>query len=171
MRARRGKRLIRFREHGARVPGNGGQAMSSADATAMTVGISEVGRTDFRTSRSGESATASLQRTLALPFRYQPARLAIARSLGLDTQPVSVGNADGKTIRGETLFGQTRDEIAIWASLIIEHAGRGPLSRRALQDLVAAHWARGAGLLWDRLRSSDDAIMDLATILTKTKER
>ena len=144
---------------------------TSTAATVLPVGISDIGRMDFRTSRSGETATASLQRALGLAFRYQPARLAIARSLGLDTQPASVGNADGKTIRGETLFGQGHDEIGTWVSLIVEHAGRGPLSRRDAQDLVASHWARGASLLWERLRGSDNPIADLAAMLAMARSR
>ncbi|HEX8375314.1 MAG TPA: DndE family protein [Geminicoccaceae bacterium] len=145
--------------------------MSSTAAAATPVGISDMGRMDFRTSRSGETATASIQRVLSLPYRYQPARLAIARSLGLDTQPTPVANADGKTIRGETLFGQQRDEIALWTSLVIEHAGRGAMQRRDVQELVAAHWARGAGLLWDGLRGSADPVAALASQLQKAALR
>lgn len=145
--------------------------MNPIAASAMPVGISDMGRIDFRTSRSGETATAALQRALTLPYRYQPARLAVARSLGVGTQPAPVGNADGKTIRGETLFGQRRDEIATWTSLIVEHAGRGPLPRRDVQELVAAHWARGAGLLWDGLRGASDPVADLADLLAKSSRR
>lgn len=145
--------------------------MNTTAAAALPVGTSDMSRIDFRTSRSGETATASLQRALGLPYRYQPARLALARSLGLDTQPTPVSNADGKTIRGETLFGQSRDEIATWTSLIVQHAGRGPLSRRDVQELVAAHWARGAALLWDGLRGSKDPVADLAALLIKGTRR
>lgn len=145
--------------------------MDTTDAAALPVGISDISRIDFRTSRSGETATASLQRAIGLPYRYQPARLALARSLGLDTQPTPVSNIDGKTIRGETLFGQSRDEIAIWTSLLVQHADRGPLRRREVQELVAAHWARGAGLLWDSLRGSKDPVTDLAALLIKGARR
>ncbi|WP_111399763.1 DndE family protein [Humitalea rosea] len=142
--------------------------MNTAAAVAAPIGISDVGRLDFRTSRSGETATASLQRALGLQYRYQPARLAIGRSLGLDTRPAPIASVDGKAIRGETLFGQGADGIGLWMSLIVEHAGRGPLPRRELQELVAAHWARGAGLLWDNLRSSANAAADLAAQLLRT---
>jgi hypothetical protein len=142
--------------------------MNTAAAAAASVGISDVGRLDFRTSRSGETATASLQRALGLQYRYQPARLAIGRSLGLHTQPTPIATVDGKVIRGETLFGQSADSIGVWMSLIVEHAGRGPLLRRELQELVAAHWARGAGLLWDNLRGAVDPAAELAVHLLRT---
>lgn len=148
-----------------------GDVMGSTAAAATPVGISDMGRLDFRTSRSGETATASVQRALGLPYRYQPARLAISRSLGLDTQPPVVPNADGKTIRGETLFGQSRDDVALWTSLVVQHAGRGGLQRRDMQELVAAHWARGAGLLWATLRRSEDPVADFAAQLLKTIRR
>lgn len=141
--------------------------MTSTASAITSVGISDMGRMDFRTSRSGETANSSLQRALGLQFRYQPARLALAKSLGIDTQPAPVTNADGKTIRGETLFGQTRDELSLWISLFVEHAGRGPLPRRELQELVAAHWARGAGLLWDALRAAEEPATTFAEQLLR----
>lgn len=125
--------------------------------------LSEIGRMDLRTSRSGDSATATLLRALGLQYRYQPARLAIAKSLGLTTQPQPVENLDGKSIRGETLFGQGAADLGMWTSLLSAHSGRDPLSRKDLHELVAAHWARGAGLLWDALRASKDPVGTLAS--------
>ena len=127
--------------------------------------LAEIGRMDLRTSRSGDTATASLLRALGLQYRYQPARLAIGRSLGLATQPAPAENLDGKAIRGETLFGQNAEDLGMWISLIVAHAG-GPLSRRDVHDLVAAHWARGAGLLWGGMRGSEDALGAFASQLS-----
>jgi len=130
--------------------------------TSEAILLGEVGRLDFRTSRSGETATASIQRTLGLQYRYQPARLAIARSLAIGTEPQSVTNHDGKVIRGETLFGPGADELAVWFGLILAAAPTRPISRRELQDLVAAHWARGAGLMWEQLRDEVEPLEVLA---------
>lgn len=127
-----------------------------------SLSLGDVGRLDFRTSRAGENATASLQRALGLQYRYQPARLAIARSIGLGTEPPPVANNDGKAIRGETLFGPGQDELAIWLGLMLTVSQTRPASRRALQDLVAAHWARGAGLIWEDLRDEDEPAEVLA---------
>lgn len=124
--------------------------------------LNEIGRFDFRTSRSGNTATAAILKLLALQYRYQPARLALGRSLGIATQPTAVDNLDSKPIRGETLFGQDSVDIGLWISLITAHAGRGPLARKELLDLVAAHWQRGAGLIWDDLRTEADPVVALA---------
>jgi DNA sulfur modification protein DndE len=136
---------------------------------AASLTLAEIGRLDFRTSRSGDTATAQLGRALDLHYRYQPARLAIGRSLGLKTPPPPVENFDGKVIRGETLFGQTPDELAAWATLIVEHQQAAITDRRILQDLVAAHWARGAGLLWDSLREARDPVGTLAQQLSRAR--
>jgi hypothetical protein len=123
------------------------------------LGLAEIGRIDFRTSRSGDTATMSLLQSLELQFRYQPARLAIAKSLGLPSPPPAVDNLDGKVIRGETLFGSLNEDLGAWVSLLTGHASTGPIGRRELQDLVAAHWARGAGLLWDAARGHSDPLL------------
>ncbi|HEX7855895.1 MAG TPA: hypothetical protein VF503_19590 [Sphingobium sp.] len=134
-----------------------------------SLSIADIGRLDFRTSRSGDTATAALLKTLGLQYRYQPARLALGKSLGLKTQPSPIENYDGRTIRGETLFGTGVTGLGLWTSLIIEHAGEGQVSRRRLQELVAAHWARGANLLWDNLRKSDDPLLALAEQTTRMR--
>lgn len=127
--------------------------------------LQEIGRVDFRTSRSGETATTAILSRLSLQYRYQPARLALARSLGLATQPNPVDNLDARPIRGETLFGQDAADAGLWISLVTHHAGRGTLSKKDLMELIAAHWARGAGLLWDGLRSADDPLATLAALV------
>ena len=138
------------------------------DKSKVSFGLADIARLDFRTSRAGDAATASIQRELELSFRYQPARLALGRSLGIATQPTPVDNFDGRAIRGETLFGLAPDEIGMWFSLIAEHAGVAP-DRRALQELVAAHWARGAGLLWDGLRDAKNKSEFLAEQLLRER--
>ncbi len=135
----------------------------------VTLSTSEIGRLDFRTSRAGDTATSQLQRTFDFHYRYQPARLALGRSLGVPTPPTPVDNFDGRAIRGETLFGQGADDIGLWISLIIEHVGEPIADRRALQELVAAHWARGAGLLWDGLREASDPLAELSVQILKDR--
>ncbi len=133
-------------------------------SVSIDLGLSlpELGRIDFRTSRSGDTATGSLLKALELQYRYQPARLALAKSLSLPTPAPMPDNLDGKPIRGETLFGAGTEDLASWISLVTVHAGSEPLNRKSLQALVAAHWARGAGLLWDHLRNRDDPLLTFA---------
>jgi DNA sulfur modification protein DndE len=144
--------------------------MTMTVSTVNRLSVAEIGRIDFRTSRPGDTATNSLLKALGLTYRYQPARLALGRSLGLTTQPPAAENLDGKPIRGETLLGQSGEDVAMWVSLITRHAGRGPLDRRTLQELLAAHWARGANLLWDSLRGVEDPLAALSNQALKARK-
>jgi hypothetical protein len=107
-------------------------------------------RTDFRCSAESDGLNLRLVKELQLDFRYQPARIAMALSLADAKLPPATPDVLGKPIRGETLFGQEEVEVAVWVGLIVEHSGKASLSRRALQDAVAAHWTRGIEMLWRR---------------------
>jgi len=123
-------------------------------ARDASVTLADIGRADFRPSLGADADCGALQRALALPFRYQIARLAIARSLAIPSVPPAPADAGGRSIRGETLFGTNVAEIGLWLALLAEHANRPDLSRRDVQELTAAHWARGAALLEDQWRAS-----------------
>lgn len=131
----------------------------------MTTGaIMDMIRGDFRTSRAADELNARFQTLLGLPHRYGPARLALGRSLGLATGPDLQLNSLGlgRPIKGEQLFGQGV-ELSCWLTLLTEHVGRGPLSRRDFQSLVAAHWHRGLYMLWEdwKVSAGDfDAFVD-----------
>lgn len=107
-------------------------------------------RADFRTSLAADAANSRLQRLLGMPFRYHPARLALAVSLSLEALPPAPADLGGRPIKGETLFGQEEHELATWVGLFVERHVAGGLVKRDLQDLVAAHWARGIDLLLAR---------------------
>lgn len=112
-------------------------------------------RADFRTSAAADRANTELQHALELPFRYHPARLAIAASLADPAPPPFVPDAAGRPIKGDTLFGQDELELAMWTGLIVEHAGVSAITRRQLQDLVSAHWWRGVDRLWSTWAQSN----------------
>jgi hypothetical protein len=107
-------------------------------------------RGDFRTSRPADELNARFQTLLGLPHRYGPARLALGRSLGIQSQPDLQLNSFGlgRPIKGEQLFGQGV-ELSCWLTLVTEHVGQGSLSRRDFQALITAHWHRGLYTLWD----------------------
>jgi len=110
----------------------------------------DVIRGDFRTSRQADELNGRFQTLLGLPHRYGPARLALGRSLGVQSQPELQLNSYGfgRPIKGEQLFGQGV-ELACWLALVTEHVGSGALQRRDFQTLIAAHWHRGLYMLWD----------------------
>jgi DNA sulfur modification protein DndE len=114
----------------------------------MTLTLTDIAQLQLRTSAQADDVNETLRKHLGMRHRYGPARLAIARSLGLPEPPPveqTKGSEPGKTIRGDPLFGSGA-EVAAWAALIVEHAGK-ELDRAELQNLVAAHWHRGALLL------------------------
>ena len=52
----------------------------------------------------------------------------------------------GKSIKGETLFGQEEIDLALWVSLIVEHAERtprDPAGHSGLGGCSLATWDRG----------------------------
>lgn len=116
--------------------------------TEQPIQLVDILRTDFRTSALADRSNTELQHALELPFRYHPARLAIAVSLSDPSQPPLTPDATGRPIKGETLFGQDELDLATWAGLIVEHATVPAITRRHLQDLVSAHWQRGVTKLW-----------------------
>jgi DNA sulfur modification protein DndE len=121
----------------------------------MPLSLVDIVRTEFRTSRAADEMNTRLQGLLGLPHRYGPARLAIGRSLGQQSRPTLELNTLGlgKPIKGEHLFGQG-GELSTWITLLVQHSGSEELTRRELQNEVAAHWHRGLYLLWDDWRTS-----------------
>jgi len=115
----------------------------------ITLTLTDVLQTSFRTSREADGINEELRTVLGLPHRYGPARLAIARSLSLPDEPSPdplVADDPGRVIKGDQLFG-TEADLGTWMALLIERAGT-PLSKREMQEVVGAHWHRGAILLW-----------------------
>lgn len=123
----------------------------------MNFSLLDLARTDFRTSKSADEINSRFLQHLGLTHRYEPARLAIGRSLSLDDQPNydPVSNGDmGKAIKGENLFGSGGD-LATWVALVIEHKKSGELTKKEFQQLIAAHWHRGINLLWREWKTND----------------
>jgi hypothetical protein len=113
----------------------------------VSINLLDVFRIDFRTSSEADALNTSLQKSLKLDYRYQPARLGLSLSLADPSQPPPMADMVGKPIRGETLFGQEEGELALWVALIFEHDNTNDVTRKRLIDLVAAHWSRGLFLL------------------------
>lgn len=128
----------------------------------------------YRTTRDADHQCEQVRRRLGYKFRYLTVRLAIARSLSLSSppEPLESGADYSKSIRGRELFGSGLIPYG-WVALIVERAGGDDMSRRDFQDLVAAHWRRGAGLLArDWVEAQEDLgafvarLADLASLST-----
>lgn len=106
---------------------------------------------NFQTSAEADKITEMLKGQLALSVRYRIARLAIGRSLGESTFPTQNVDAQGKTIKGDLLFGL--DEYPLWVGMLItnikKHIAKPELTIATLQNAVRRHWHRGVFLLLD----------------------
>jgi DNA sulfur modification protein DndE len=141
----------------------------------MSLSLLDLVRADFKTSRPADDLNTRFQSLLGMPHRYGPARLAIGRSLALTSEPALEVTLTGygKGIKGENLFGSGVD-LASWVTLIVERSGQENLSRRDLQNFVAAHWHRGIYLLWEDWKASGndfDAFISRLVHMAKGKRR
>lgn len=106
---------------------------------------------NFQTSAEADKITEMLKGKLALSVRYRVARLAIGRSLGEASFPTQHVDAQGRTIKGDLLFGL--EEYPLWVGLLVtnikKHAQKSELTIATLQNAVRRHWHRGIMLLLD----------------------
>ena len=116
----------------------------------MTIEIADLPTATFRTTHTADRICADLTTKLGWRHRNAAARLAIARSLSLPTPPPLLKEEERDDmaipIRGMQLFGEGSD-LAAWLALITQSHGDRRISKQPLQELVTAHWARGATLL------------------------
>lgn len=113
--------------------------------------IDAIAGTGFRSTTEVDELSQEIKTSLGFGAHNIPARLAIARSLSVASQPAKVDGELGRIIKGETLFGVGTDLLA-WISLLVEHRGAMPESMAELHAAVAAHWGRGMNMLAEELR-------------------
>lgn len=140
----------------------------------MPLSIMDIANAQYRTTRAADAQCSELLKRLGYKVRYLAARLAIARSLSLESAPPEItAEEDDETatpIRGQQLFGDGADPAA-WLALVAQRSGRSDLTRKDFQALVSAHWRRGADLLsrdWEEAQGSLSAFVmrltDLASL-------
>lgn len=128
----------------------------------MEVSPMTVMKANFSTSYEADRDNNYLMGQLGMSSRYAPARLAIARSLSLNTTPDPIPattQGEGKTIHGQNLFG---DDLKLWMALVIEHAGHELVSIQEFKDLIRRHWHRGISALmqdWERSHKNYDTFI------------
>jgi DNA sulfur modification protein DndE len=122
----------------------------------MRFSLVDVAGEDFRTDEDSDRLNTEFMSYLGVTKRLLPARLAIARSLAIQSSPPPLPEkADlGKSIKGDTLFG-TGAQLATWTTLIVERAGEADLELRSLRQHVARHWRRGILLLNDDWKAAE----------------
>jgi len=134
----------------------------------MSITLVEVAGANFRTDYDSDKLNTEFMGRLGMSKRYLPARLAISRSLAINT-PLELPPTDpepGKTIKGDTLFG-TGTALSVWLSLIVTRADNPDMNVKQLIALVGAHWRRGLARLDKEWKQSD---ADLARFVQRLVE-
>lgn len=114
--------------------------------------LDTIAGTGFRATAQTDELSQEIKTALGFGSHNIPARLAIARSLAVSSQPARASGESGRTIKGDTLFGSGAD-LATWISLLTEHRGATPESMGDLHTMVSAHWTRGMNMLAEELRA------------------
>jgi hypothetical protein len=115
-----------------------------AARAAKTPTIVEINNASFTTTPNADALNEDLMRRLGLKGRNMAARLAIARSLSVTSEPPPVDDERGKVIKGVNLFGE---DLRVWLAFILEHAQSEDITLEQVHDLVSRHWSRGLTLL------------------------
>jgi DNA segregation ATPase FtsK/SpoIIIE, S-DNA-T family len=122
--------------------------------------ISEILTASYSTSQEANDDSRDLKSFIGCENNYEVARLALGRSLGLDSHPKPAPDAKGKTIKGLQLFGDEQSCNYLWIGLLgesLRRRGEEAFTLEAFQKLVRDHWHRGIELLkGDRNDSEDD---------------
>jgi len=136
----------------------------------MTIEIADIPTATFRTTRAADAVCDNLTRKIGWRHRYIAARLAIARSLSQLTPPPHLMEDESEDmatpLRGMQLFGEGSN-LAAWVALITQRSGERGMSKRTFQALVSEHWKRGAELLENDWKLSDQ---DMARFVARLAE-
>lgn len=113
--------------------------------------LSNILTASYNPSREADQTGKELKRKFGCEFMYEVIRLALGRSLGLETPPEPAPDAKGSAIRGAQLFGDESNANYLWIALLGEdlrlNGGGAEFSLDNFQKLVRDHWHRGVQLL------------------------
>ena len=123
----------------------------------------------FKTSVEATNLNKEFLGRLGFSSYYQPARLAIGRSLGEADFPSASPDSKGSTsIRGDVLLGTESDGGLLWLALLVENINQYfPNKKITLEDIqhaVRDHWHRGIYLLkqdWDEVEGDYSKFVEL----------
>ena len=122
--------------------------------------ISDILTASYSGSREADTIGRKLKEFIGAESNYEIIRLALGRSLGLESFPEPAPDAKGVIIKGLQLFGDAESCNYLWIGLLgeaLRRRGEGSLTVEILQKLVRDHWHRGIHLLQsDREEASDD---------------
>lgn len=112
--------------------------------------ISDILTASYSTSREAFELGRELKSFIGAENNYEVIRLALGRSLGLESHPDPAPDAKGSAIKGLQLFGDEESCNYLWIGLLgeaLRRRGEAAFSIEVLQKLVRDHWHRGVQLL------------------------
>lgn len=122
--------------------------------------ISDILTASYSSSREADQMGRELKGFIGAESNYEIIRLALGRSLGLESFPDTSPDAKGGVIKGLQLFGDAESCNYLWIGLLgemLRRRGEERFTLDAFQKLVRDHWHRGILLLQqDREEASDD---------------
>lgn len=122
--------------------------------------ISDILTASYSSSREADTMGRELKKFIGAESNYEVIRLALGRSLGLESFPDPAPDAKGGIIKGLQLFGDAESCNYLWIGLlgeVLRRRGEEVFTLDAFQRLVRDHWHRGIYLLQhDREEASDD---------------
>lgn len=132
--------------------------------------ISEILTASYTTSREAFELGRELKSFIGAENNYEVIRLALGRSLGLESHPDPAPDAKGSPIKGLQLFGDEESCNYLWIGLLgeaLRRRGEEVFSIDLLQKLVRDHWHRGVQLLNNDKEEADGDFRRFLDILAR----
>lgn len=132
--------------------------------------ISDILTASYSTSREAFELGRELKSFIGAENNYEVIRLALGRSLGLESHPDPAPDAKGSPIKGLQLFGDEESCNYLWIGLLgesLRRRGEAAFSIEALQKLVRDHWHRGLQLLNNDREEAEGDFMRFLDILAR----
>lgn len=132
--------------------------------------ISDILTASYSTSREADQAGKALKGFIGADSNYEVIRLALGRSLGLESFPESAPDAKGSPIKGLQLFGDQESCNYLWIGLlgeVLRRRGEVRFTLDAFQKLVRDHWHRGVHLLTADREEADDDFKRFVEVLAR----
>ncbi len=132
--------------------------------------ISDILTASYSSSREADLMGRELKKFIGAESNYEVIRLALGRSLGLDSAPEPAPDAKGGIIKGLQLFGDTASCNYLWIGLfgeVLRRRGEDAFTLEAFHKLVRDHWHRGIHLLQHDREEADDDFKAFIDILVR----
>ena len=132
--------------------------------------LSEIITASYTTSRDADGKGKALKSALGCESNYEIARLALGRSLALDSVAAPAPDAKGTPMKGSQLFGTEAEASYLWIALLGEQLrllDHPQLTLEGLQQLVRDHWHRGVEILSQEWQEAGENEAEFITLLAR----